>query len=712
MNLISFRHFSILRTKLARIFFGMSKKNTKHPPTNAQTVEPSTVKIVSNETNTWLDTLTKGYVPYILLSVLSILLYANTFTHQFALDDDIVICRNEHVMQGLGGIKNIFSKDLFDSYYKQMNTTAQLSGGRYRPLSVATFAIEQEFIGSHPIPDSIAMISDSASQRMAYNAWLINYFSNGWDKNHNGKLEADEDLNHDGSANDKDVKAKGLMLRHVNNVLLFALLSCLIYFFLNQVIFKENKWLSLLVALLFAAHPIHTEAIANMKSRDEIMSLTFMLLTLYQAIRYDALGKAKFAFLSALCLLCGLLSKEYSATLYLLVPATIYLFGSGWNITKNILLYILYGVVGIIYYLMRSSSGLIMGKADIQETEIMNSPYLWADKGQEIATKFYVFFKYLWLQIFPHPLVSDYGYNSIPYKNFTDPLALLGIALFIGMIVLAVRFLKQRNWMAFPILFYFLNLLLVTNFVFNVGATMGERLAFHSSLGFCMMLGYGLYYLSKRMNQIPVSAFILIPILVLYSMKTISRNKAWESDVTLALTDVQIQPESIALNGNASSRNFDLSEMPANKDKVNEYARKAIQYGSKAIQLHKEFVNGHVNLGLAYIKVGQLDSARWCFDNAFRIYPHYPRREDYMKFLGSKYYDIGFALGNKKQWNEGKFWIQKAVGCDSMNYSYWYDLGGFSYNGQDFNLAKQAWTRAYQLNPNDPNVQRVQGLIR
>lgn len=690
----------------------MSKKNLKQGPTPVQDPSSTSIPPSMPETNTWLDKLTAGYIPYILLSILSIVLYANTFNHQFALDDDIVICKNEHVMQGLGGMKDIFSKDLFDSYYKQMNTSAQLSGGRYRPLSVSTFAIEQEFIGTQPIPDSIASIADSTTQRYAYNAWLVNYFTNGWDLNHNQKLDPGEDRNHDGVGNDKDVKAKGLMLRHVNNVLMYALLCCIIFFFLSRVVFKENKWLSLLIALLFAAHPIHTEVVANMKSRDEIMSLMFILLCLYTAIRYDGLNKIKYAALSALCLLCALLSKEYGATLYILVPTTIYLFGSGWNVTKNIMLYVLYGVVGIIYYLMRSSSGLIMGKADLQEKEILNSPYMLAEGTQEMATKFFVFLKYLWLQIFPHPLVSDYGYNSIPYKDFTHPGALLGVALFIGLIVLSFRFLKSKNWMAFAILFYFLNILLVTNFVFNVGATMGERLVFHSSLGYCMMLGYGFYYLGQRMKNIPVSAYLVLPILVLFSLKTIGRNKAWESDITLALTDVVTQPESISLNGNASSRNNDLGELPSNKDKRKEYLRKSIQHGLKAVQLHNEFVNGYVNLGLSYVKIGLLDSAKWCWDNAFRIYPHYPRRSDYMNYLASEYYNVGFALGGQKKWNEGKTWIQKAVSCDSTNWSYWYDLGGFSFNSQDYALAKMAWSRAYQLNPNDPKVIQVQSIIK
>ena len=53
-------------------------------------------------------------------------------------DDGIVIVKNEYVQEGFAGLKGIFTKDAYDSYYRQLNTINQLSGGRYRPLSVST----------------------------------------------------------------------------------------------------------------------------------------------------------------------------------------------------------------------------------------------------------------------------------------------------------------------------------------------------------------------------------------------------------------------------------------------------------------------------------------------------------------------------------------------------------------------------------------------
>lgn len=227
-----------------------------------------------------------------------------------------------------------------------------------------------------------------------------------------------------------------------------------------------------------------------------------------------------------------------------------------------------------------------------------------------------------------------------------------------------------------------------------------------------MLLGYGISWAGKKLNMKQATWLLLLPILVLYSIKTYSRNKAWENDITLALTDVEIMPESIALNGNASSRNLDLSELPKNKAKEKEFIRKAIMYGNKAVKLHPGFVNGYLNLGLGYAKLEKYDSAKYVWDIAFKIYPHHPSKPVYYNLLADVYYKNGFKMGALKQWNEGKLQMEKAVELNPTNARYWYDLGGFAYNAQDYVKAKEAWNKAYQLDPKDTNIIKVQGILK
>ncbi len=673
----------------------MSKKNKIIKDVSSarevKTKQAEMIELTSDEKMTVLEKMLKGYTPYIILMLCSIALYANTFKHQYALDDEIVISKNEYVLRGIAGMSDIFTKDLFDSFYKQMNTTAQLAGGRYRPLAVASFAIEQEFIGTR----ENANFEDSC-----------------WDFNHNKIKDLAEDVNGDGNFNDKDLKSKGFGLRHIDNTIFYGLAVCMLFLFLSTVVFKKNKLLAFVISLLFLFHPIHTEVVANVKSRDEIFSFLFMILTLFLAHRYALNKSLKYLILTCLSFFCALLSKEYGVVLLVLIPLSLYLFDEHkFEFSKYIGLLAGMFVFFGIYYAIRSSIGG-GDEANLQDAELMNNPFLLADESQKLATKLFIFLKYFITMLFPHPLSSDYGYNSIPYKNFSDISVWGGILFLLSCIVGGIVAVIKRHWSAFAIAFYMLTILLVTNLIFNVGATMGERLAFHSSLGYCMLLGYALFWIGEKLNLKQFAVILVLPILVLYSIKTYSRNKAWENDITLALTDVEVMTESTALNGNASSRNLDLSEMPKNKGREKELILKAIQYGKKAVKLHPGFVNGYLNLGLGYAKLEMYDSAKYVWDIAFKIYPHHPSKPIYYNLLAEVYYKKGFTFGSEKKWNEGKELIQKAVDLNPSNARYWYDLGGFAYNGQDYVKAKEAWTKAYQLNPKDTTIMKVQGLLK
>ena len=188
----------------------------------------------------------KGLFPFsdfrtqaIILSLIGLIFYFNSFFNEFALDDGIVIIKNEYVQQGVGGLGKIFTKDAYDSFYRSMNAKDQLSGGRYRPLSIATFALEQEVIGLNPTDPKA--VQDPA---------------------------------------------RGMHLRHVVNVCLYIISVLVLLQLLRTTIFSSNTDIAFITDLLFLIHPIHTEVVANVKSRDEIMSLLFIGLTFMSALRY------------------------------------------------------------------------------------------------------------------------------------------------------------------------------------------------------------------------------------------------------------------------------------------------------------------------------------------------------------------------------------------------------------------------------------------
>jgi tetratricopeptide (TPR) repeat protein len=488
------------------------------------------------------------------------------------------------------------------------------------------------------------------------------------------------------------------------------LACCALYVFLSKVVFKKQKLLALIVCLLFVAHPLHTEVVANVKSRDEILSFLFMILTLYLVHSYASKQTLIKLVLSLLCFFCALLSKEYAVLLLVFVPMSLHLFSDKPIHIKNYIglfsgMLILFGI----YYFLRSGVA-VSGAASIQDKELLNNPYLLATKSQALATKIFVLLKYLLLCLFPIKLSSDYGYNSIPYKSFGDISVWISIVMFISMIIGGAIALMKKNWIAFALAFYVLTLLLVTNLIFNVGATIGERLAFHASLGYCMILGAAILWLTK--NKGSLAFVITLPILLLYSIKTVSRNSDWKNNTTLSLADVKTMPESALLNGNASLAYLDLSELPANKADEKILIKKAVEYGSKAVQIHPGMGSAYINVGLAYAKLDQFDSSLYMFNKAFVIYPNHPNKKGCYDFLADAIYRKGNSLGAQQKWAEGIALFNKAISLNPNNARYWYDLGGYYYNEKDLTKAKQAWLRAYQLAPGDVDIKKVQGVIK
>ncbi len=669
----------------------MSKQNKKSnpvtPTNNHPRIESASVT-ESLPSYSFLDKLTNGWVPYILIIVLGLTLYANTFHHEFALDDDIIICKNEHVLKGIGGMGDIMTKDVFDSYYKSLNLSSnQLAGGRYRPFSVATYAVEQEFIGT--LPDGLK--NDS------------------WDLNHNKVLDPGEDRDGDGIGTDRDIKVKGTVMRHVNNVILYILGVCMIYLFLSTWFFKDKKILALLTALLFMAHPLHSEVVANMKSRDEILSLLFMVLTLNLSFYYITTKKTSTILWASLCYFIALLSKEYGVTLLMIVPIALYVYFKELKISDMVLIMAGLLVSFGVYWYLRSGVVLDIGESAVQDSELLNNPYLLASEAQAAATKLFINLKYAILLLFPYAMSCDYSYNVIHYRDYNHPEVWLSAVMLLGAAYALFYTLKHRSWLAFPIAFALLHLVLIDNMFFNIGATMGERLVYHTSLGTCILMVYGVYYLLTKILPSPngILMAIFVSIIALYSYKTIARNPAWKNDFTLTMTDVQSFPESVMLNGNACNRLITLSEYPRNKKVERQYLDSALIYGRKALELHPRYVTTYLNMGMIKMKSGQVDSAAFYWDRVIELFPVHPNVPQIRQFLSQNYLKQARDLVAARNIPAALPLYLKAYKYIPQDPSLNYDIGVMYNTLQNPTKAREYWSKGLQYAPGDANLQNA-----
>ena len=531
----------------------------------------------------------------LLIIIISAALYANTWQNEFALDDEVVIIKNQYVHYGFAGIRDILTHDAFDSYFKQYKTTNQLAGGRYRPLSIVTFAIEQQFFGALKPGENDSL----------YNYGVLTTTPEHFEKEFVAQMH----------------------IRHLVNVALYAIACLTLLYLFNYVIFKGYPLAAFFAALLFAIHPLHTEVVANVKSRDEILSLIFICLTMLFVFKHYEQKKWWYFALSIVSFCLAYLSKEYAITLVVLIPIALYIYKKE-SVRKCIISAIPFILVTALYIFIRfqiiGSTSTTMPIKDIQV-----NPYAYATPEQKLATEIATPLNYLRLLIFPYPLSSDYSYNQIPYIGFSHPLVWLSIIIHLAIISGAFYFTYKRHSIAFALAFYLANLLLISNLVIEIGATMGERLIFHASIGYVIVVALGFSWILERighgkLKQVLVSSILLLLVL-LNGYKVIARNKDWKNNETLYFKDIEVCPNSFLVNNNVGSLLINKSDLETDNIKRNEYLHMGISRLNKVLELQNDYLLGYFNRAVGYYKLGFPDSALYNLEVIRNAYPQYPQ---------------------------------------------------------------------------------------
>jgi tetratricopeptide (TPR) repeat protein len=388
-------------------------------------------------------------------------------------------------------------------------------------------------------------------------------------------------------------------------------------------------------------------------------------------------------------------------------------------------------------------------KPGVPDTEILNNPYLLANGEERFATKGYVLLKYFWLQVFPHPLSSDYSYNTIEYRHFTSWDFLLSMVLHIGLVFAAIYYTIKKHLLGFALMTYIFFALMIGNVLMDIGATMGERLIFHSSIGFCIAMAYvilkGLDALANvqfNLKRVALMSFVLL-VTFLYGCKTWERNFDWKNDVTLFLKDVKTMPHSVLVLGNAGARWVDLADtkevtgvnipgqdstryndyngtLKITDEEVKEggYANKreaalykGIGFLKHAVELHPRYVNGYLNLGLANFKLRKDFEALYYWKNAERLYPNNPYLRNYYQVYGNDLKNRGIMAFNRGRMDSAAMAYNKWTLLTPNDPEAWYNLGGAYLNQGKYVQAKKSWDRALQLNPNYAEVKKVLPMI-
>lgn len=374
----------------------------------------------------------------------------------------------------------------------------------------------------------------------------------------------------------------------ITSILLHASASVLLYTFAMRI--GLTPFAGYVAALLFAAHPIHTEAVVAAVNRSELLSLCFGLgfLMLHHARRHIWAG--------ALCLLMALFSKE-SALMFL--PLALWL-----DITHKRLYLPRFGAylgVCALWFSLRHLS-----VSDIQMyIHPLDNPLVAAPLTHRLFTALAVQFEYLRLQILPIGLSSDYSYNQIPVlSSFFDWRILLLIAILIAGASLAWRMRATHPLLPFAAGGYAILFAATANVFFPIGTIMGERLAYAPSACFCLLVGYGLTHLPQKR-----ALTLAWPLILILSALTLARNQVWASPDVFYRAQVHSAPNSAKAHSALAKNVF---HAPSNN------LDSAIVHYRRAVAILPDYYLAWNNLGLALQNTDDADGAMHAFERVLR----------------------------------------------------------------------------------------------
>jgi protein O-mannosyl-transferase len=300
--------------------------------------------------------------------------------------------------------------------------------------------------------------------------------------------------------------------------------------------------LSVLLAALWAVHPIVTEAVTNIAGRPDLLAGAAVLGGLWLYLKSaDAGGARRVALLGALAVTtaAGVFSKENSVIVVGIVIA--YELAHWQNRRVPLIL----GCVAIwaplqIMLSRREAMLAAEGPAVIPFTD---NPLIGAAFWQSKLTAIAVLGRQFGQVIWPAKLSADYSYHQIPLArgSFEDWLQWLAVAALAAAVILIGR---RHRLILFLGAFAFLTLLPTANLLFPIGTIRADRFLYLPSIALLGLFLALAHWLWRRLGA-PRHVWVLASVvLCCLAARTWARNRDWHDELALARATATAAPES------------------------------------------------------------------------------------------------------------------------------------------------------------------------
>jgi len=482
-------------------------------------------------------------------------------------------------------------------------------------------------------------------------------------------------------------------LAHWTNILLYALLAVVVFNFCKR-IFSGNLLHSFLASLLFISFPIHTEAVANIKSVDEISSMLLGFLALNKFYDYLLNKKILQVVLSILFFVLSLLCKESSITLLAILPLLVYYFDEG-KFKEYLMVFLSFVGITILYFLVRSN---VYGIIPLGTLPSSSDNLLVKGIGsiERYTSAIYFLGLYLFRIVIPVGLTFDASYPQLSLVGIGSMEFLISFVVLLLLFSVAVYGIVKKELYGFALMFFFVTASVSSNIFTLIGTQYGERLMFMPSMGIALTAVVSL----SKIDFKQLSGLVIVVSLI-YGFITIQRNVVWENNETLYRSGLITAPNSARTNyylGNFLIKENRLAGKSEAEQKI--ILNEGISYLKKSAELTPYFSDAWDQMGLAYMRLKDYKSSRNAFLFALNNNGNDPK-------INNNY---GNLLFNVNQPDSALFYFEKAVSLkadytDALN-----NIGSVYGNKGQFQKALSYFEKSYAVDPNNVMTNRFIGM--
>lgn len=477
---------------------------------------------------------------------------------------------------------------------------------------------------------------------------------------------------------------------HAVNIGLHALVTALVFALGRR--WCRSRPVALVAALLFAVHPVHTEAVTSIVGRAELLSALFGMLALVATLAAMASTRPGWDTLALVAFGAAVFSKESGITILPLVtlcraahrggslaPAVGRELRSGH--------WIPFLAVAGLFVLARTQ--VVGSLTSPIPPSALDNFLAYVPLQLRIRTACAVLTDYAGLLLVPLVLSADYSWSQVvPQASWASAPALCGVALLAGSLFGGLWWARPNPRLSVLAVFPLVTLSLTGNFLFAIGTTKAERLLYLPSAGVALFVVALAAYLSPRRIMRPawLALGLLAGVVVAFSARTWLRNRDWRDNLTLFAATVRTAPRSAKAHHNLGTVLHERGELD-----------RAALHLRQALELYADYDDSAFDIALIYEQKGLAKGAEDWYRKTLVITPAHSKANE--NLCGLLYRERDYQAAERA--------CRRALSFAPANANCLKGLGGSLLGQGERERGLEILRRSLALNPSDSELRAL-----